>query len=187
VIEDMDLVIREAKATDQLLDNLLVWARYQSVAFKLKIEEVSLLEMVHTMRHLFESRIAAKEIKFNATLEETMVLSDSDCLQLILRNLIGNAIKFSSEGDNIELRSESTDGGTRISVIDTGVGMDEATIQKILDSSEYFTSKGTQNEPGFGLGLSFCIEVLDLLGSKLEVKSAPNEGSTFYFVIPTKN
>jgi signal transduction histidine kinase/ligand-binding sensor domain-containing protein len=187
VIEDMDLVIREAKATDQLLDNLLVWARYQSVAFKLKIEEVSLLEMVHTMRHLFESRIAAKEIKFNATLEETMVLSDSDCLQLILRNLIGNAIKFSSEGDNIELRSESTDGGTRISVIDTGVGMDEATIQKILDRSEYFTSKGTQNEPGFGLGLSFCIEVLDLLGSKLEVKSAPNEGSTFYFVIPTKN
>ena len=133
------------------------------------------------VRELAES----KKIQLNCIAPSDLwIQSDEKIIELVLRNLLGNAIKFTVTGGQITLfASVENDSKIRLGVTDTGIGIDEITTKKILDQSLRFSSLGTAREKGTGLGLMLCQTYLIEINTSLEVKSQAGKGSTFSFLV----
>jgi len=167
-----------------LLENLLKWAQSQSSSIKYQPEEFNVNELIDTNIKLFNESGKKKEIELIYNLSPTKnIFADKNMINTVIRNLINNAIKFTASGGKISVSAENKDNFVEIMVVDTGVGMSEEIIQKILETDEFHSSAGTSNEQGTGLGLAICKEFLNAHGSKLQIKSRPGKGATFYFSI----
>ena len=114
------------------------------------------------------------------------VHADIDMIKTVIRNLISNAIKFSNEGSEVLIKVEESDGMSVVSVKDSGCGIDEESQKKLLHTDTHFSTFGTNNEEGSGLGLLLCQDFVVKNGGKLWFTSVKDEGSTFYFSIPLK-
>jgi signal transduction histidine kinase len=106
-------------------------------------------------------------------------------LSTILHNLISNAIKFTSQGGKVEIKSERSGDWIAISVTDTGKGISQQNIERLFKAGEKFKTTGTANEEGTGLGLILCKDFIELQGGKIWVESEEGCGSTFYLKLPT--
>jgi two-component system sensor histidine kinase/response regulator len=115
------------------------------------------------------------------------VIADKNMIDLTLRNLLENAIKFSYEGGAITLGVHTEGDEVQVSVKDNGKGIAQADQAKIGGSTLSFTTIGTQKEKGSGLGLFLCRELIEKNGGKLWFKSEEGQGSTFYFTLPAKD
>ena len=120
------------------------------------------------------------------TEESFFVVADREMVTLILRNLLSNAIKFTPESGKIIIRTEKENSGCRVSIIDDGIGMGQDTILKIQENNYYSTS-GTAQESGTGLGLMLCKDFLARNGGTLFIESSPDKGSIFSFILPLAN
>jgi signal transduction histidine kinase len=168
-----------------LLENLLKWAQSQSSSIKYQPEKFNVNELLDTNIKLFHESGKKKEIELLfAGKTDSLVYADKNMINTVIRNLINNAIKFTSEGGKISVSANDKDGFVEISVVDTGVGMTEDIVKKILETDEFHSSQGTLNEQGTGLGLAICKEFLSAHNSTLQILSRPGKGSTFYFKIP---
>jgi two-component system sensor histidine kinase/response regulator len=108
-------------------------------------------------------------------------------VKTIIRNIIFNAVKFTSEG-KITIESYSQDNQVYIQVEDTGVGINEDDLKKILNQDEYFTTYGTKREKGSGLGLNLCIDFIKRNNGDIQIESQKGEGTKVVFSLPkTKN
>ena len=105
-------------------------------------------------------------------------------VQLLLRNLISNAIKFSYPGSNITISSKSNGQDVEISVADKGVGIEPDIIPQLFRLDVKYSTEGTAEEKGTGIGLVLCKEILDKLNGKIRVESQKGIGSTFTFTLP---
>ncbi len=168
-----------------LLENLLKWAQSQSSSIKYQPEKFNVNELLDINIKLFHEAGMKKEIEliFNGK-TKNQVYADKNMINTVIRNLINNAIKFTSAGGKISVAAEDKGTFVEVSVVDTGVGMTEDIVKKILETDEFHSSQGTLNEQGTGLGLAICKEFLNAHNSKLQILSRPNKGSTFYFKIP---
>ena len=171
-----------------LLENLLKWAQSQSSSIKYQPELFDINELLDVNVKLFNESAKKKQISIvyqgNA---KSKVYGDKNMLNTVIRNLINNAIKFTAPGGKILASSTDKEDFVEVQIVDTGVGMSDEVIDKILNSEEFHSSAGTQNEQGTGLGLAICKEFLNLHKSKLQIQSRPGKGSTFYFKIPVNN
>lgn len=180
------LLSRNVDNTSILLNNLLNWARSQLAGEHIDPELFALNDIVKRNIGLLEKRAAEKDVRIkNECAAETMLYADRDMIDLVLRNLISNAIKFCDRGDSITIRSEIQDNITIVQVIDTGIGMDEQTQTKLFQLMA-FSKPGTKNEKGTGLGLKLCKDFIEKNNGTLAVLSKTGEGSTFYFHLPNK-
>jgi signal transduction histidine kinase len=102
----------------------------------------------------------------------------------VLRNLLSNALKFTPSGGNITLTAERKDKYVHVSVIDTGIGIDPKNVQKLFRIDENYTRKGTNKEPGSGLGLILCKEFVEKNNGIITVESQEFKGSVFRFTVP---
>jgi two-component system, sensor histidine kinase and response regulator len=109
--------------------------------------------------------------------------ADKGMMETVLRNLISNAVKFTPAKGTVSVSIQEKGLYLIISVSDTGVGMNEETMSKIF-GGEYFSTKGTSNESGTGLGLMICRDFVRKNGGEISVKSKPGEGTTFTFTVP---
>lgn len=114
------------------------------------------------------------------------VYADKDSILSIITNLIGNAIKFTPVGGEVTVDAEMSDDSARISIRDTGIGIDEKKISDLLRNNHYYTTPGTNGESGTGLGLLLCESQLRHNGSSLEFVNLPSGGSEFAFKLPCK-
>jgi two-component system sensor histidine kinase/response regulator len=105
----------------------------------------------------------------------------------VLRNLSSNAIKYCNKGDKIYLSLEKEGGFLRISVRDTGLGISEDVQKKLFRLDCHYTTTGTANELGTGLGLILCREFVEKNGGSLNLESLKGEGSTFSFTVPVSD
>lgn len=172
----------EAESTYFLLDNLLLWAKSQQHAIQFKPEKLK-LNMVIKNNQILNSRIAESkgvELKSNIN-EDIFVFADHNMVDLILRNLISNALKFTPENGQVELDMLQVDGFYKIQVKDTGVGIDKDNIPKLFDQNDNVSTYGTNNEKGSGLGLILCKEFVEMNGGEISVDSKKGKGSTFTF------
>ena len=132
-----------------------------------------------------EKALAAKKhIGLSYSIDaDISVVADEHMLQLVVRNIVSNAIKFTPQGGLIKVSAEVTDDMCKITVADNGTGMD-AEKQEQLFSMTSGPTFGTDNEKGVGLGLSLCKEFMEWQGGHIAVESMPGMGSSFYINIP---
>lgn len=171
------------------LNNLLSWGQTQMKGDVTKPSLVPLEGIVQDNLNLLSEIAENKSIKMiNKLAEHTLIWSDGDQIDIVVRNLISNALKFTPDNGMVIIDAEEKNTHWLISVRDSGVGMDLETQEKIFNPNATITTYGTNNEKGTGLGLSLCKEMIEKNNGTLWVESAPRKGSCFYFTLPkTRN
>lgn len=177
------------KTTDgvfNLLDNLLSWARLGSGNMVSIPENISLFEAVNSNVNLWKTGITNNDISININIDKShIVFADLNILKTIIRNLFSNAIKFTSKGGTISFDSHLIDGYIQICISDTGKGMTQKVIEKVLDSTIYYTTQGVNKEQGSGLGLKLCKDFIEKSGGKIWIESEPGKGTSVFFTLLT--
>lgn len=171
-----------------LLDNLLKWTKSQIIG-KLNVvyQDVDLVEVTDGVIEIFSMVASLKKIRIREMKpEKMMVNADIDMLKTVVRNLLSNAIKFSKENSEVLVKMEEVDGMAVVSVQDYGCGISEEGQKKLLHTDTHFSTFGTNNEEGSGLGLLLCKDFVVKNGGKLWFTSKEGEGSIFSFSIPVK-
>lgn len=170
-----------------LLDNLLKWTKSQIGKLKVVYQNVDLVEVLESVNEIFSMVAGLKKIQIQLHAPEHLeVYADIDMIKTVIRNLISNAIKFSNEDSEILVSLEEKDGMAVVSVKDSGCGIDEENQKKLLHTDTHFSTFGTNNEEGSGLGLLLCQDFAHKNGGELWFTSAKGDGSTFCFSIPLK-
>ena len=163
-----------------LLDNLLNWAKTQMQGIKSNQVTVMLSEVVKETVELLESEANKKQIKLlNQVEKDTKVLADLDMTRLIMRNLIGNAIKFTENRGKVVIEASISENSVEISITDNGVGIPKDIAGKLFSDNYHHSRLGTAKEDGSGLGLLLCREFTEENGGKIWVESQEGEGSIF--------
>ncbi|MEP4531633.1 MAG: tetratricopeptide repeat-containing sensor histidine kinase [Cyclobacteriaceae bacterium] len=178
LIEQVD---QSASSVNHLLDNLLKWALSQTDGLNYQPTAVGLGSLIEEIRIIFEEAVKAKEIDLKVEQEEGVAVeADYNMISTVIRNLLSNAIKFSPPGGSVSLSVEQKENAAVITVSDSGQGMPQETIDKILTDQPVSSTRGTLNEKGTGLGLVLCQEFVRKHGSQLEISSS-SEGTTLSF------
>lgn len=167
------------------LNNLLSWGQTQMNGAVTKPASVCLDSLVKDNINLLSEVAKNKAIKIkNEIGDNVQVWSDSNQVDIVIRNLISNALKFTPDNGIITLRAEEHKEYWQVCVQDTGVGMDKITLEKLFSNTSNFSTYGTNNEKGTGLGLSLCKEMVAKNKGTIWVESKLRIGSTFYFTLP---
>ncbi|KPM33199.1 Multi-sensor signal transduction histidine kinase [Croceitalea dokdonensis DOKDO 023] len=167
------------------LNNLLSWGYAQMNGTSTKPKVTCLNKVVAQNLKLLSEVANKKQIKIlNQLPDNPLGYVDENHFDIIVRNLVSNAIKFTEENGLVSIECEEQHKFWQIIVRDTGIGMDESTQQKIFETQSTFTTYGTNNEKGTGLGLSLCKEMVEKNNGEIWVESVPKKGSTFNFTIP---
>ncbi|MGQ8336592.1 tetratricopeptide repeat protein [Sunxiuqinia sp. A32] len=174
----------EAESTYFLLDNLLSWAKSQKSSIKFEPDKVDLKSSINN-NILLNSRFSeGKKIHLDADIQEGhYVYADQNMVNLILRNLISNAIKFTPEDGKIKVTTFENGEFVKVSIQDTGVGIPKKDLPRLFEEDNHITTYGTNHEKGSGLGLLLCKEFVDKNGGKIWVDSKVGEGTTFSFTL----
>jgi signal transduction histidine kinase len=170
-----------------LLRNLLDWARLQIEGMSFEPEEISLHDVATYNIDILNPIALEKDIQIVNAVDTGTAYADPNMIETVLRNLISNAIKFTPVGGKIIVSTHEQDGGTRVTVSDTGVGIAEDRIDTIFSLDQETSTTGTSGERGTGLGLALCKEMVERNSGKLCIESVEGEGSKFHFTLPGKN
>ena len=173
--------------TFMLLDNLLKWTKSQTGRMNTVFQEVDISEVVLFASKMSDVMAQVKNIEVEYDIPEPITVScDVDMVKTIMRNLMSNAIKYSQEGGKIVVSVRETPTHAAISVRDNGIGIKEEDIAKLLNPETHYTTYGTKNEEGSGLGLQLVQDLTLRNGGELTIESKEGEGSTFTFTIAKK-
>ena len=177
-------VDQTASKLNNLLDNLLSWASLQTGDIPYQPAPVSLHEIAEEVILLFENTIKINELHLINNIDpSTQVFADERALNTILRNLIGNAIKFTSNKGNITIDTFAKGKQIFVEVIDTGIGIPKQQMDKLF-SADKKSTPGARGDKGTGLGLLLCKELIEVNKGSIQVFSKEGEGSRFVFSIP---
>lgn len=182
----LPLINADVKATASLLENLLFWSRTQLKGERIHPSNINLHLLSIVQVNLLSSQIQEKSLSIiNNIPEHANVYADKNMVELVMRNLISNAIKYCHPNNQITI-SASIKGEYYITEIaDTGVGIDKENISKLFGMNNFSTA-GTRSEKGTGLGLLLCKEFVEKNGGKIWVRSELGKGSAFSFSLPLR-
>lgn len=173
-----------ATRTYELLDNLLEWSHSQTGGLTYQPEMVNVPQLCARLLPQLELQRSRKSVRIHQMLEDGLEIhADRHMLELVLRNLLTNAIKYSHPGGDITLAALRENGNVSISVTDNGVGIAEHRRATLFDPANSST-EGTMQEVGSGLGLLLCREFMQRHGGNIAVESTAGEGSTFTITLP---
>ncbi|MND91739.1 Adaptive-response sensory-kinase SasA [compost metagenome] len=168
----------------QLLDNLLYWSNSQMLGLRVEAKQIELNNLVDEFLHLLRPEADAKNIIIeNKLSENSIAYADINMIKVVIRNLLSNAIKFTRQGGRIKINSRKDGDAMVFSVEDNGVGISRENQMKLF-SMDHFSTKGTANEVGTGLGLILCKDFIERNGGKIWTMSELGKGSTFSFSLP---
>jgi signal transduction histidine kinase len=168
-----------------LLENLLEWSRSQTGNIEFKPEPFDLNELIRQNGDLLTTQANNKKIELHyATADSYPVNVHKHSVNTVIRNLISNAIKFTPEAGRIFVSVSISEKEFKVSVRDTGVGMSEDVIKKLFRIDTKYSTQGTANEKGTGLGLILCKDFIEKNGGRIGVNSEPGKGSEFFFTLP---
>lgn len=168
----------------KLLENLLEWARLQMDRIECAPKIANLGEIVGVTIELLSSAAEDKGIKLESAIIREPAYIDANMIETVIRNLIGNAIKFTGKGGSILVAAKESGGFIEVSVTDSGVGMKADKAAGIFSLSGSGSTDGTEGEKGTGLGLLLSKELVERNGGEIYATSKPGVGSTFAFTVP---
>ena len=176
-----------AQNTYSLLQNLLMWTRTQTEQISFNPQPTNLGDLIAENVSSGTTIAKSKQIEIiNEASPEILIEADLQMINLILRNLISNSIKFSFNQGVIKIRSDEDENQVAISVIDQGTGMETQEISKLFNQYETAQRPGTAGESGTGLGLIICNEFVNYHKGSISVESEPGKGCIFKVTLPKK-
>jgi len=180
-----NILYSSAKHTAELLEKLLEWAKTQQNSFPFSPDEGAINDLITEEINILRPIADHKNIKLvDATVDQIVVTADRKMIGTVIRNLISNAIKFTKKDGSIIIEAFLQHESAVLSVSDTGIGMSKEDQAKLFHIVDGFTTKGTEDEKGTGLGLVLCKEFIEKHGGKIWVNSEIGKGSQFSFSIP---
>lgn len=196
LVEDDELTLEERKDFSQKLfdglkaqfnfiDDLLTWNRIQRGVIEFDPTPNDLSSLIKETISLLNSGIENKGLNLSLDLPENLLFNfDRNMIATVVRNLISNAIKFTSKGGNIKIIIKELPDSISGIIQDTGVGINQVDLGKFWSVDTHYSTKGTEGEGGTGLGLILCKEFIEKHQGTISVQSQIGEGSTFSFSIP---
>ena len=185
IAEYADLINSSIVQSFQLLENLLEWARMQRDMISFNPSELPLKKLIDEVLDLQADNARKKNITLlNHVGDELIIRADRNMLTTIIRNLLSNAIKFSPFNKAVEIFCINKGAEIEISVRDNGSGISLEDQQRLFKQESNYSTYGTDNESGTGLGLLLCKEFIDKHSGKIWVESEVGVGSNFCFAIP---
>lgn len=173
--------------TSSLMENMLNWAASQMQGFTPVIEEVNIQPIIqHTLNGAMQTVQKKKIILDNTVSNGVLIKGDKNMIELVIRNLVSNAVKFSNQGGALDIDVNREGNNIVVSVRDNGVGMKEDKVAQINSASTASVQStiGTGKEKGTGLGLMLCKHFAGLMNGSIRVGSKMGEGSVFSLVLP---
>ncbi|HLO58899.1 MAG TPA: hybrid sensor histidine kinase/response regulator [Bacteroidales bacterium] len=172
-----------------LLENLLNWAKTQSGGIICRPQQENIAFLVKNVLNLFALQADNKQISLKYEGEDIVEgYYDPELISVVIRNLVSNSLKFTPHGGSVIIRAQQTIvNNTKrllVSVTDTGTGMTAEVMDNLINKNIHYTTYGTDNEKGSGLGFQLCKEFVALNGGSVWIESALNEGSVFYVSLP---
>jgi len=180
----IQIVKESTESTYKLIENLLEWSRLESGKMKYNPALQNMFMIVEDTRILLNQNARMKNINLKNKLDhQSFIWGDDAMLQSLVQNLISNAIKFTAESGLIEVNENRFNDYIEYTVSDSGVGIKEQDIEKLFRIDMSFTTKGTKQEKGTGLGLALCKEIVNIHGGNIKVQSKVGEGTKVIFTL----
>jgi hypothetical protein len=171
----------------QLIEEMLSFARLEAGKEEVDLQPVALADVLREVSAIVEPLAEGKSIAFRTEVRDApeTLRTDPRKLRQVLLNLLGNAVKFTTEG-YVELRTAREDGRLIFRVTDTGIGIPEEHLARLFEA--FWQGDGTLNRTaeGTGLGLAIAERYVGMLGGEIQVRSVPGEGSTFSVLLPVE-
>jgi len=188
-LEDYDVMIDRSldriKGMRHLILDLLDLTRVESGKAKRNITDVDLVMVARTAMDTMRPYAIQRDVKLNLHSQGPVVIAaDAEEMEIIFNNLISNAIKYNRDGGSVDFTIVLNGSWMEIKVVDSGIGMTPAEIEKIFDDFVRIKNDKTKNITGSGLGLSIVKKLIDNYAGKIEVSSIPDQGSTFNVRLP---
>lgn len=180
-----DALADSVEETDRVLSmlrTLMDISAAETGAMRLERDTVNLGDIARDVLDTYEVVAEERAVRLVSSIEPVNVIGDASRLRQLVANLLDNAVKYSSAGGLVEVRTSASSGYAQLLVRDTGIGIDDGALPHIFD--RLYRGDRSRSEPGLGLGLSFVKAISEAHGGTVDVKSAPGEGSTFTLRLP---
>ncbi len=185
VIEYSQIIHNSTKRLLNLVENLLQWSRTQIGTTEYNPSKIDISIQTHNIVSLLRLTAEEKDVVLSLKVERNlMAWADNNLYNTILRNILNNAIKFSRVGSVIYITAGIKNNMIEVSVADSGVGIRQENLERLFMVDSTFSTNGTFNEKGTGLGLVLCKEFIEINKGQIWAKSELEKGSTFYFTLP---
>ena len=179
-------VVNNLNYTTSLMENLLHWVKSQMQVNVMHPQIIEISTLVNEASDLLRLQADSKRITIEFEKDAPVyIYADRDMISLVVRNLLSNAIKFTPSGGKVEIGIVEKLSLVELYIKDTGVGMEPRVIKQLFEN-KYYSTQGTANETGTGLGLMLCNDFITRNGGNMQVKSEVGKGSVFSFVLPRK-
>jgi len=181
----VNIIHQSSKLAYNLLENLLEWSRSQTGILTFKPEKILLNDIIFENLELHESTIENKNLTiYSDFTEDYFAYADKNMIRTVIRNLMSNAIKYTNKGDFIRINILNTKDNCKFIISDSGIGISQENIKKIFKIDESYSTVGTEQEKGTGLGLILCKEFIEKNNGELWAESDLGKGSAFSFTLP---
>lgn len=182
--EYLDAIIGASKRMSGLITNILKLNKLEKQTIRLNVEEFDVCAQLCECALSFEQLWESKQIELEFDIEDKATIeADSQLLEFVWNNLLSNAIKFTEPGGTVKLKQISNEDEVVITIMDSGIGMDEKTLSHIFD--KFYQGDTSHSTEGYGLGLALVLRVLQISDGSISVRSVPRKGTTFEVRIPT--
>ncbi len=184
--EFLENMKKTSKTTLTLLENLLNWSRSQLGNIEFDKSVFSVNKLIEDNVQLYSSSAKIKGISVATNLNKNyFALADSNSINLVFRNLLSNSIKFTPKNGKIDISVTDEGEKVKVEISDTGVGMEKDIVENLFNSKSFYSTRGTEDEKGTGLGLMLCKDFIEKNGGTIFAESILNVGSKFIFTIPS--
>lgn len=181
----LNVIRNTSKGLSVLLEDLLMWGNLQNNRYEFKPEKVNVYHIAISVQELVMANAVQKNITVDVEFDnEVIVFADRSMLETVVRNLVGNSVKFTPQDGSVKISVEDKPEEVWISVTDNGVGIYKKDLEKLFQLDQHLSTPGTEGEQGSGLGLVLCKEMIEKNGGKIWAKSEPGKGSKFTFALP---
>jgi PAS domain S-box-containing protein len=183
--EFLQLIKDSSSSAFNLLENLLDWSRTQTNSIKFTPDNINLSHILHENIQMHSVIAQNKEIEIIQNVPGNIIcFADANMINTTVRNLTTNALKFTPKGGKISVSAEIQNDLVKVSIKDSGIGMNKNTKDKLFKIDEFHNSVGTSGESGTGLGLIICNEFISRHSGTINVETEAGKGSTFSFSLP---
>ncbi|NLF41668.1 MAG: HAMP domain-containing histidine kinase, partial [Bacteroidales bacterium] len=188
LMEYVTLIQKTSKQSLEVFENLLHWGRIQSGKINPVFTSVNLHDVTDRISVFFSNNMKLKNLSLENNIDlNCIVKGDADLIEIVIRNIISNAIKFSFSGGKIILKSQKNMTEIIICITNFGTPIPEENLDKLFSINRNISTRGTFNEKGTGLGLFLCKEMMELNEGKIWIQSSNSQSTTFCLLFPIKS